>query len=60
MTRNILAMCYITYIVRDYGMNIYPQRVLKKLIMRGVFGGSTAIVWFSAIKLIPISEATVL
>jgi hypothetical protein len=61
MTRNILAMCYIKYIVKDYHMNPYPnQKVLRKLIMRGVFGGSITLAWFSAIKLIPISEATVL
>ena len=60
-TRSILALCYIRYIVEGYGFETYPKKsTFKKLLIRGLFGSISAVIWFSAIKLLPLSEATVL
>jgi drug/metabolite transporter (DMT)-like permease len=61
ITRSFLALCYFRIILYGQKYEAYPKKsILSKLVMRGVFGAIAGLVWFSAIKLIPLSEATVL
>jgi drug/metabolite transporter (DMT)-like permease len=61
LTRSILALCYIKMVTSKQNFDPYPpKKTLRKLLFRGATGSITALIWFSAIKLLPLSEATVL